>query len=343
MHEIPKLYRSFILRSRPSHLPSARNFKIETKQISLPGKGELLVKILIAALSPWQNQRLKDFKNYTTPFQIGDLIDCDTLGQVVAGQAGGFGPGDLVTGRLGWQEMAITTPELLSPVTKEFSETTWLTALSSPGLTAYCAMDLFGRPMPGQTLAVTSAAGAVGSYAIQLGKISGMRVIGIAGGSEKCSMVETKLGADGCVDHSKPDFAKKLSDLCPDGINLFFDTLGGPLADIVFDNLAKYARVLIVGRTISNNSKSPDKDPVNMRQLWAKEASIQCFSRYSYPDSWSFAQKQMMELCRNGAIFNSHQVIEGFEKTPIALRDMLKGKYQGKVLVRYAHATPSVG
>ena len=115
------------------------------------------------------------------------------------------------------------------------------------------------------------------------------------------------------------------------------------MADIVFDNLAKYARVLIVGRTISNNSKSPDKDPVNMRQLWAKEASIQCFSRYSYPDSWSFAQKQMMELCRNGAIFNSHQVIEGFEKTPIALRDMLKGKYQGKVLVRYAHATPSVG
>ena len=115
------------------------------------------------------------------------------------------------------------------------------------------------------------------------------------------------------------------------------------MADIVFDNLAKYARVLIVGRTISNNSKSPDKDPVNMRQLWAKEASIQCFSRYSYPDSWSFAQTQMMELCRNGAIFNSHQVIEGFEKTPIALRDMLKGKYQGKVLVRYAHATPSVG
>ena len=115
------------------------------------------------------------------------------------------------------------------------------------------------------------------------------------------------------------------------------------MADIVFDNLAKYASVLFLGRTISFHLKRADIVPVNMRHLWAKEAAIQCFSRYSYPDSWSFAQKQMMELCRNGAIFNSHQVIEGFEKTPIALRDMLKGKYQGKVLVRYAHATSSVG
>jgi NADPH-dependent curcumin reductase CurA len=339
MTKIAEHSRQFVLKSRPVDLPGDENFAIETTPVVMPGPGQVLVKVLIVALSPWQNQRLKDFKNYTKPFEIGEVIDCDVLGQVVAGEAGGLTPGQLVTGRLGWREYALATPDQLLPVTEEFPDTMWLTALSSPGLTAYCAMDMFGRPMPGQTLVVTSAAGSVGGYAVQLGKLAGMRVIGLSGNARKCRLVVEQLGADACINHSETGYKERLAAACPDGAHLFFDTTGGPVADRVFDNLAKYAKVLVVGRTVSNNSDRPDLDPVNMRQLWAREASIQGFSRYSYPERWSFARERMMALCRQGLIRTMDHLVDGFEKTPSALRDMLTGRCTGKVLVRYATAT----
>ena len=336
MFKVPEVNRRFTLKTRPKVLPSDENFNIEKCAIPPTPPGKLLIKILMVALSPWQNQRMKDFKNYTEPFKIGELIDCDVLGQVVDGSVDGYPPGQLVTGRLGWQEYAIASPEQLIAISTEFSETLWLTALSSPGLTAYCALDLFGRPMPGQTLVVTSAAGAVGSFAIQLGKLAGMRVIGITGNKEKSRKVIEQLGADDCLEHNNPLFAHNLANTCPDGVNLFFDTLGGAIGDIVYENLAKYAQVIIVGRTISNNSERPDQDPVNMRQLWAKEASIKGFSRYSYPERWEFARERMMALCRQGKIKTIDHIVNGFEKTPSSLKDMLSGNCTGKVLVRYS-------
>ncbi len=336
MFDIPRTNHRYTLRTRPRDLPADENFAIETVAVAPPGPDEVLVRVLLAALSPWQNQRLKDFANYTEPFAIGELIDCDVLGQVIAGEAGGFAVGDLVTGRLGWQEVAPARPEQLARVTSAFPDTLWLTALSSPGLTAYSAMDLFGRPMPGQTLVVTSAAGAVGGYAVQLGKLAGMHVVGIAGGVEKCALVQERLGADACLDHRAPDLGDRLAEAAPDGVNLVFDTLGGDIADAVFDHLAKYAIVLIVGRTVSNNSDTPERDAVNMRQLWAHEATIKGFSRYSYPERWAFARERMMALCRAGRIRSIDNVVEGFEATPGALRDMLTGRYTGKVMVRYA-------
>ena len=337
MVKLPETNRRFTLKKRPKALPNDENFTIEEPKVFKPPSGKLLIKILMVALSPWQNQRMKDFKNYTKPFEIGELIDCDVLGQVIDGDENGYSPGQLVTGRLGWQEYALASPDQLIAISDEFTETLWLTALSSPGLTAYCAMDLFGRPMPGQTLVVTSAAGAVGSFAVQLGKLAGMRVIGITGKKEKSKKVVEQLGADNCIEHNDPLFADNLTHACPDGVNLVFDTLGGATTDIVFDNLAKYAQVLIVGRTVSNNSERPDLDPVNMRQLWAKEASIKGFSRYSYPERWEFARERMKALCRDNKITTIDHIVDGFEKTPTALRDMLMGNCTGKVLVRYSN------
>tara|TARA_Y100001934_G_scaffold251034_1_gene313852 strand:- start:512 stop:1012 length:501 start_codon:yes stop_codon:yes gene_type:complete len=165
-----------------------------------------------------------------------------------------------------------------------------------------------------------------------------MKVVGIAGGPEKCAVVTGQLGADACLDHRVPDLASRLRETCPEGVHLFFDTVGGWIGDAVFEGLAKFAKVLIVGRTISNNSERPDLDPVNMRMLWAREASIQCFSRYSYPENWARAREHMMTLCRDGKIKAIDNLIDGFERTPSALHDMLAGKYTGKVMVRYAEA-----
>ncbi|MGI9476030.1 MAG: zinc-binding dehydrogenase [Hyphomicrobiaceae bacterium] len=338
MQSLPPVNRRFVLKSRPVDLPEADNFEIDHAAHPDLGADEVRVRIGYVALSPWQGQRLKDFRNYTQPFEIGQLIDCDVLGEIVetgASVAGSHTVGQLVTARLGWQEYAVAKPEQLMPVSNEFSPTLWLTALSSPGLTAYCAMDLFGRPMPGQTLVVTSAAGSVGSYAVQLGKLASMHVVGVAGGVEKCRHVVEKLGADACVDYRSDAFGEQLSEVLPDGANLVFETVGGAIADAVFANLAMYAKVLIVGRTASNNSDRPDIDPVNMRQLWAREASIQGFSRYSYPERWTFARERMQALCRQGVIHAQHDEVVGFESTPDALRGMLSGKFTGKVLVRY--------
>lgn len=329
--------RRFVLAQRPTTLPDGSHFAIESAPVARPADGELSVRILLVALSPWQGQRLKNFRNYTKPFEIGELIGCDVLGQIIDSRAEGFEQGAWVTGRLGWQEYATTTPDQVTLVNNEFADTWWLTALSSPGLTAYCALDLFARPMPGQTIVVTSAAGSVGSYAVQIARLAGMRVVGITGSDEKCAVVSDQLGADIAINYNSDDFQHQLNKACGDGVHLVFDTVGGPVADAVFDNLAKYARVLIVGRTASNNSERPDQDFVNMRQLWAREASIQCFSRYSYPSEWARARDHMLDLCRRDQLIAIDQVIDGFEQTPLALRDMLSGRYTGKVLVRYGY------
>lgn len=344
MRPLSPFNRRFVLKSRPVDLPGRENFEIEEVPHPALGADEVRVRVAYVALSPWQGQRLKDFRNYTRPFEIGELIDCDILGEIIevgAGVSDMTRIGHLVTARLGWQEYAVAKPHEMVAVSNEFSPTLWLTALSSPGLTAYCAMDLFGRPMPGQTMVVTSAAGSVGSYAVQLGKLAGMHVVGVAGGADKCRHAMEKLGADACVDHRGMTFGRDLAAGLSDGAHLVFDTVGGPIADAVFDNLAKYARVLIVGRTASNNSDRPDLDPINMRQLWAREASVKGFSRYSYPERWSFARERMQALCRRGLIRSQHNEVVGFEMTPDALRGMLSGQFTGKVLVRYGEVASS--
>lgn len=328
--------RRYVLARRPLTLPDASHFAIETLPVPTPQQGQVLVRTLLVALSPWQGQRLKDFRNYTQPFAIGELIDCDVLGQVIASQCAALPVGCRVTGRLGWQEYAVASEAQLLRASDEFDETLWLTALSSPGLTAYTALQLFGRPMPGNTMLVTSAAGSVGSYAVQLGKLAGMRVVGIAGTRAKCERIVSQLGADASVAYRDADFTEQLAHACDGGIDLVFDTVGGPIGDAVFDHINQFATVLIVGRTASNNSDRPDLDFVNMRQLWAREANIQCFSRYSYPREWARARKKMQELLRRGQLQAIDNVIDGFAQTPRALHDMLAGHHIGKVLVRYA-------
>ena len=346
MQTLPEFNQRFVLKFRPSDLPAPEHFDVEDRDHPVLGSEQVRVRVLMVALSPWQGQRLKDFSNYTKPFEIGELIDCDVLGEVIEVGAevdDTFKVGTRVTGRLGWQRFAVASPSDLLPATGNFAGRLWLTALSSPGLTAYCALDMFAQPMPGETMVVTSAAGSVGSYAVQLGKLSGMRVVGIAGGEEKCHHVIKQLGADECIDHKSGSFERDLGFALPNGCHLFFDTVGSKIADAVFDNLAKYARVLIVGRTVSNNSDRPDLDYVNMRQLWAREASIQCFSRYSYPREWATSRERMMDLCKRGLIKSVDNVVDGFEQSPQALHDMLAGNYTGKVLVRYSDPIPNKG
>lgn len=324
------------MKSRPANLPGPENYRIQTCPVPDVNADQALVKIELVALSPWQGQRSKDFKNYTRPFEIGELIDCDILGQVVQSRSDRIRTGQRVTARLGWQEYAVANAEQLNPVSADFQDSHWLTALSSPGQTAYLAMDTFAWPAEGQTVVVTSAGGAVGNYAVQLARHAGARVIGITGSENKCAAITAKLGADVALSFRAPDFVQQLEHACKNGVDMVFDTTGGPIADQVFEHLNKYGVVLMVGRTVANNSDTPGIDMVNMRQLWAREARIHTFSRYSYADQWSSAQLALGKLLQSGDIKAIENIVDGFENTPRALHDMLAGNYFGKVLVRYA-------
>ncbi len=328
--------RKFVLKTRPETLPGPEHFAIVEEALPPLGEGQVRLRLAYAAVSPWQAQRCKDFANYVEPFAIGELISCDMLGQVVESRAAGWAKGDFAMGRLGWQEYADAAPAALTRVDPRLGAETWLTALSSPGLSAWFGFADHARPMPGETCVITSAAGALGSFAVQVAKAGGMRVVGIAGSEAKCRFVAEQLGADACLDHRLPDLEGRLRVAAADGVHVFYDTVGGPAADAVFANMAKYGRIVLVGRSAANISADPGADFANMRMVWARECTVETFSMYSLlPERRAEGRKRMAALVQSGRVVPQVSMVDGFENTPQALHDVLAGRMLGKALVRY--------
>ncbi len=327
--------RRILLTSRPVDLAGPDNFRIEQTSVPAVHDGTALVEIEMAALSAWQGMRTKDFKNFIRPFDIGELISCDTFGRVIDSRCDALPIGACVVGRQGWQDYALVTPEQVSIVPDAYTAEEWLTVLSSPGQTPYLAYSQKAKPTPGDTLVVTSAAGAVGSYAVQLGLLAGAHVVGIAGGADKTAFVRDTLGAHAAIDYRKPGFRQALAEACPDGVDLYFDLVGGDTADAVLENLAKRSHVLLVGRVAANNSPTPEQDPANMRHVWSQEATIHAFNRYAYKELYPWVIDRLGKLLRDGRLRMHNNLESGLEATPATLNAMLSGKYIGKVLVRY--------
>lgn len=325
-----------MLRSRPVYLAGPENFELQHCPAPEIEDGQALVRIEMAALSAWQGMRTKDFKNFIRPFDIGELISCDTFGRVVESRCAALPAGTAVVGRQGWQDYAAIRPEDVSVAADAHTAEEWLTALSSPGQTPYLAYSQKVRPMPGETLVVTSAAGAVGSYAVQLGRLAGARVVGIAGGPEKTAFVRDRLGADAAVDYRSDSFRDDLAAACPNGVNLYFDTVGGPVADAVSENLAKRSDILLVGRVAANNSLAPEQDMANLRHVWSQEATIHSFNRYAYKDLYPLVIERLGALLQAGSLAMHNQIADGMEETPAALHDVLSGNHTGKMLVRFS-------
>lgn len=323
------------LKNRPLELPGPEHFDITTEPRPEPQAGEALVRIEAAALSPWQGQRLKDFRNYTKPFEIGEIIDGDILGRVVQSNTPALPEGAQVAGRLGWREYAVTKPGAVEIVPAGQSAEMTLVTLSSPGLTAYAGLNAAKRGIAGETLIVTSAAGGVGSHVVQLAKLAGMRVIGLAGGEAKRRIVQDRLRADIALDYRASNLEQQLADALPDGFDLFYDTVGGVLADQVFEHTAKFATIVLVGRTAANNSADPASDMANVRVPWGQNATIIGFNRYDRPLEWTEARTRMDRLARDGKIDSLVTWAKGFDTAPQALQDMLAGRNVGKTLVRF--------
>lgn len=327
-----------MLRSRPELLAGPENFELQRVPVEPLQDGQALVAVEVAGLSAWQGMRTKDFKNFIRPFDIGELISCDTFSRVIESKCDELPVGATVMGRQSWQDYAVVTPKDVKVVSQDYTAEEWMTALSSPGQTPYLAFSQKARPMPGETLVVSSAAGAVGSYAVQLGKIGGTRVVGIAGGPEKCAYVRDTIGADAAVDYKSDTFEKDLADACPDGVNLYFDLVGGPVADAVSEVLALRSHILLVGRVAANNSTTPEQDMANMRHIWSRETTVHAFNRYAYADIYPDVIDRLGALLRAGRLKMHNVVVDGMEATPEFLHQKLAGQHLGKVLVRYADA-----
>ncbi|WP_084418489.1 NADP-dependent oxidoreductase [Henriciella litoralis] len=323
--------------SRPTTDVRADHF--ELSKVSLPEleKGEVLVRARFLSIEPLLRGRLMDRSSYAASVQLGEIMTGRALSEVVDSRSEEFKPGDIVEHWLGWREQAVVSAsELRAVETGPWPISANLGVLGSSGLSAYLALTEIGQPQPGDTVLVTAASGAVGALVVQIAKKLGCRVIGVAGSPEKCRFV-TSIGADATINYKTDDLDSAIREAAPDGINVFFDSVGGPIHDAAMSHLALHARVVIFGTMdFYANPDRPDIGPRHLRTILVKRAMLRGFLIRDFDDKVPEARAQLAAWWRDGELTAREDIRLGFEKAPQALADVIAGRAQGKVLVEVA-------
>jgi NADPH-dependent curcumin reductase CurA len=336
MTVIPKTHRRVVLVRRPPGEPAESDFRIEEVPVPAPRHGEVLVKVLYLSLDPYQRGRMRDAASYAAAVGIGEVMTGGTVGEVVASQHPGFQVGDIVEDRLGWQEYAIGGGPALRKVDPAIAPISTANGiLGMPGMTAYFGLLEVGQPKPGETIVVSAASGAVGQVVGQIGKIMGCRVVGIAGGNKKCDFVTGELGFDACVDYKAAnDLDAALRDACPNGIDVYFDNVGGDITDAVLRNINFFGRVALCGSISQYNATTPPMGQRLLGTFVGKRVRAQGFIVTDFAERYGPARRQMSEWVRSGRLKYREDVVEGIDKAPRAFIGMLRGENFGKMLVK---------
>jgi NADPH-dependent curcumin reductase CurA len=285
--------------------------------------------------------RMSDAKSYAAPVPVGGVMEGGTVSEVLASNNPAFAAGDIVLGRTGWQTHALSDGSNLRKIDPDLAPiSTALGVLGMPGMTAYAGLLEVGRPKAGETLVVAAASGAVGSAVGQIAKIKGLRAVGIAGGSEKCRYVRHELGFDDCLDHRAPDLPGRLAAACPDGIDIYFENVAGPVLDAVLPLLNNFARIPVCG-TISHYNDTappagPDKLPAVWRMILTKRLRVQGLLVTDFAALHGEFLRDMGQWVRDGRVKYREDIVDGFENAPRALIGLLRGENFGKLLVRVA-------
>jgi NADPH-dependent curcumin reductase len=331
------LRRSIVLKCRPSAEPSASDFDTIEESIPNPKPGEVLTRTLWLSIDPYMRGRLREQQTYATAIQIGEVMTGETIGEVLVSGDPKFKAGDFVLGSRGWQTHSITPAERLTKITAGAAPlSTYLGILGMPGTTAYAGVTEICRPKPGETFVVSAASGAVGSVAGQIAKRAGARVVGIAGGAEKCLWVQDSLGFDDCVDHRSLDLNRELQIACPNGIDCYFENVGGAVQEAVFAQLNRFARVAMCGMVSQYNEAEFPPGP-NLGFVVGKAVLIQGFIVSDRPERVTEWRAMAEPLIADGSLTYREDVVEGLENAPEALAGILEGRNFGKLLVRVAH------
>ncbi len=335
--------RHWVLASRPHGAPTADNFRLETTDIPQPDDGQLLLRTMWLSLDPYMRGRMSDAPSYSPPVEIGAVMVGGTVSRVEASNHPDYQPGEWVLGYSGWQEYELSDGSGLVKLGENPEHPSWaLGILGMPGFTAYMGLLDIGQPKAGETLVVAAATGPVGSTVGQVGKLKGCRVVGVAGGAEKCRHATEVLGFDRCLDHHADDFAEQLKQACPDGIDIYYENVGGKVFDAVLPLLNTQARVPVCGLVSGYNATDlppgPDRLGLLMGTILKKRIRMQGFIiNQDYGHRIEEFQQEMGRWVKEGKIHYREQVTDGLENAPEALIGLLNGKNFGKVVIRVAN------
>jgi len=339
--------RKIILSSRPNGVPIAENFQLIEEQPPRLNKGEVLCKTIYLSLDPYMRGRMNDSKSYAKPISIGDVMEAGAVSQVLESQSDDFTAGDFVEGRTGWQDMASIDAKNLRKLDPQVAPiSTAIGILGMPGTTAFTGMQNIAKPKLGETLVVAAASGAVGSAVGQIGKIHGCNVIGIAGSQQKCSYVTGTLGFDSCIDYHHINFEEKIKAACPNGIDIYWENVGGKIFDAVLPLLNDFARIPVCGLISMYNQTSfltePNKLAPLFRSILTKRLSIRGFIVFDFEKQKVEAIEKMTAWVNNGKIKYKEDFIDGLENSPKAFIGLLDGKNFGKQIIRVSE-DPTLG
>lgn len=339
----PQRHRRWVLASRPHGEPTGDNFRLEESEAPTPGPGQVLLRTVYLSLDPYMRGRMSDAPSYSPPVAIGAVMVGGTVSRVEASDHADFTPGEWVLSSGGWQDFELSDGNGLVKLGEHPQHPSWaLGILGMPGFTAYMGLLDIGQPKSGETLVVAAATGPVGATVGQIGKIKGCHVVGVAGGAEKCRHAVEVLGFDRCLDHHADDFAQQLAQACPDGIDVYYENVGGKVFDAVLPLLNTSARVPVCGLVSGYNATElpagPDRLPLLMGTILKKRLRVQGFIiAQDYGDRIDEFQTEMGRWIQEGKIHYREQVTEGLENAPEAFIGLLEGKNFGKVVIRVAN------
>jgi NADPH-dependent curcumin reductase CurA len=326
------------LAARPVGFPKESDFKLVESSLPTPVPGEMLIRALYLSVDPYMRGRMSSAKSYAPSVELGGVMVGGVVGQVVESRHPQFAPGEIVQGDFGWQQFAVSDGKAVGKVDPKVAPiSTALGILGMPGLTAYCGLLEIGKPQPGETVVVSAAAGAVGSLVGQIAKILGCHVVGIAGTDEKVQYVVEELGFDSAFNHkSTSNYYRRLIELCPRGIDVYFDNVGGAITDAVVRLINVRARLVICGQISQYNLERPEMGPRWLRVLLVKQVRAEGFLVFQFADRFEQSLRQMAQWLQEGKLKYRENIIEGIENAPRAFIGMLRGENIGKQLVKVA-------
>jgi NADPH-dependent curcumin reductase CurA len=323
------------LASRPTGMPDAATFQFDTVELPALKSGDILVEPTYFSVDPYMRGRMNAGKSYIPPFDVGQPLSGGAVAKVIESQADGFTPGDVVTGSLPWATQSVVSADGLKKIDTNLAPASYyLGILGMPGLTAYFGLLDIGKPKAGETVVVSGAAGAVGILVGQIAKIQGCRVVGIAGSDDKVDMLTESFGFDAVVNYkTAPNLKKSIAEACPDGVDVYFDNVGGEVSDAVIANINFHARIPLCGQIAFYNMTETPVGPRIQPMLLTRSVLMQGFIVGNYSKRFNEGIQQLATWIQEGKLHYTETTLNGFDTLPEALLGLFSGQNTGKMIV----------
>ena len=334
--------RQYRLAARPAGMPRPSDWNFTSETVAEAAEGQILIKVLQISLDPAMRGWMNEGKSYIAPVGIGEVMRAGGVGKVIASKNPKFAVGDHVAGGFGVQEYCLVDPANLAQIglskidLRMGTPSQWLNALGMPGMTGYFGLLEVGQPRAGETVVVSGAAGAVGQTVGQVAKIKGCRAIGIAGGRDKCDFAVRELHYDACIDYKAGSLREGLKQHCPEGVDIYFDNVGGDILDTVLTRIKRQARIVICGAISQYNNTTPVKGPSNYLSLLVNRARMEGMVVFDWAERYGEAIRDISQWMREGKFVSKEDIVGGLETFPETLNKLFSGGNFGKLVLQVA-------